>query len=131
MSIVWMKCSLIHIRARELCPLPHHFVDCVQEITFRRYLSARTNRKHTRLGAKMISGEIALSKKAPTSVATDLSSAPVLFGQRRAMRSNRIPRSTLMLLGSHKLVSKWTQTVLCSVPSGVDPQYMSSPLIVW
>jgi hypothetical protein len=32
-----------------------------------------------------------------TSVATDLSSAPVALGQRRAMRSNRMSRSTLML----------------------------------
>jgi hypothetical protein len=33
----------------------------------------------------------------PASVATDLSSAPVVFGHRRAMRSNRMSRSTLML----------------------------------
>lgn len=35
-------------------------------------------------------------------MATDLSSAPVLLGQRRAMRSNRIPRSTLMLFSRTK-----------------------------
>lgn len=32
-----------------------------------------------------------------TSVATDLSSAPVVFGHRRAIRSNRISRSVLIL----------------------------------
>lgn len=38
----------------------------------------------------------ALMANMPASVATDLNSAPVAFGQSRAISSNRMPRSTLM-----------------------------------
>lgn len=55
-----------------------------------------------------------------TSVATDLNSAPVVLGHKRAIKSNRMSRSTLMLHNKRLAFGRLADVCRLSPPS-VDP----------
>ena len=86
------------LRAREFRPLSHDLFYSIQEIALRGNLPSCANREHPSL--YQVSNSLYRRVLPLTSVATDRSSAPVVLGHNRAMRSNRISRSTLILLGS-------------------------------
>ena len=87
------------------------------KITFSCYFTRKSCCKCFRLKYLYTSGSNDKRKKYP-SVATGRSSAPIVFGRRRAMRSNRMSRSTLILVQSverkNKII-KWLANLLACI----------------
>jgi hypothetical protein len=94
--------------------LPNDLLDGVQEVPLCSDLSPRPDGKHTRLDVSFIQYWL-------TSVATLFSSAPVAFGQSRAIRSYRISLSTDILVSA--------RPTHCS-PLPVDLEDVCSPFVI-
>jgi hypothetical protein len=83
-------------RGGEFRSLPDDLLNCIQKVSLRCHLPPGTYGKHPCL-QNHVRVKPAPANSLRTSVATDLNSAPVVLGHRRAIKSNRISRSTLML----------------------------------
>ena len=83
-------------RGGEFRSLPDDLLNRIQKVSLRCHLPPGTYGKHPCL-QNHIRVKPAPVNSLLTSVATDLNSAPVVLGHRRAIKSNRISRSTLML----------------------------------
>jgi hypothetical protein len=89
----------VYLRAREFRALPDDLLNGIKKVTFSGDLAPRTYSKHASLHVTRdeTTNSILLDILLLTSVATDRNSAPVVFGHNRAMRSNRMLLSTLIL----------------------------------
>lgn len=86
----------VHPRRGKFRSLPNDLFNRIQKVSLCCHLPPGTDSKHTCLQNRVrVKPEHTNSLR--TSVATDLNSAPVVLGHKRAIKSNRMSRSTLIL----------------------------------
>ena len=87
----------MHVRAGEFGALPDDLLNGIKEVPFSSNLAPCTYGKHASLHVDCETMQGSNDVRLHTSVATDRNSAPVVFGHKRAIRSNRMSLSTLIL----------------------------------
>ena len=93
-----------HLRACKLRALLDYLLNSIEEVTRGGNLPPSANSEHTGLdGKERHFHTLLMTQHILTSVETDRSSAPVVLGHNRAIKSKRMSRSTLILEGHRRI----------------------------